>query len=208
MGVGVRAGSLCLRRLLAICVVACMFSVAVSAPSDAAETAETPPAGSTHEKAAADLNRLFTEIYVNSGSLNAIFEGCVGKGDAAGEFFDTFHTRYVRNDALLSGLILAVQNKVIERHYGQASISRRVEDLAKRYRSAAYSELKRMFVVSDEGQRSRLCDGFMAQVREGEWSSDRLVDAYFDTLAVFDGRLFEEFSRSRTAIELKMKSGG
>lgn len=140
------------------------------------------------------LNDLFIAIYRNSGVMNGIFENCGGAQGAAGEFFDAVHGRYVRNDSVIAGMILAVHRKVMERQTATGAVGP-VERLSRDTRDLAYSEIKRRFIVANgrpELER-RLCDGLMKEFRAGKWDNPRYVEKYFGLLERFDPRVYAEF---------------
>ena len=140
------------------------------------------------------LNDLFIAIYRNSGVMNGIFENCGGAQGAAGEFFDAVHGRYVRNDSVIAGMILAVHRKVMERQTATGAVGP-VERLSRDTRDLAYSEIKRRFIVANgrpELER-RLCDDLMKEFRAGKWDNPRYVEKYFGLLERFDPRVYAEF---------------
>ncbi len=140
------------------------------------------------------LNDLFIAIYRNSGVMSGIFENCAGAQGAAGEFFDAVHGRYVRNDSVIAGMIVAVHRKVMERQTATGSVGA-VERLSRETRDLAYSEIKRRFIVADgrpELER-RLCDSLMKEFRAGKWDNPRYVEKYFGLLERFDPRIYAEF---------------
>ena len=148
----------------------------------------------SREEVGQALNDLFITIYRNSGIMNGIFENCAFVPGAAGEFFNAVHKRYVRNDTVIAGMIVAVHRKVMERQVATGAVGP-VEQLSKDSRDLAYSEIKRKFIVANgrpELER-RLCDDLMKEFRTGKWDNPRYVEKYFELLADFDPRIYAEF---------------
>ncbi len=148
----------------------------------------------SREEVGQTLNDLFITIYRNSGVMNGIFENCAFVPGAAGEFFNAVHKRYVRNDTVIAGMIVAVHRKVMERQVATGAVGP-VEQLSKDSRDLAYSEIKRKFIVANgrpELER-RLCNELLEQFRTGKWDNPRYVEKYFELLADFDPRIYAEF---------------
>ena len=148
------------------------------------------------------LNDLFIAIYRNSGVMNGIFENCAGARGAAGEFFDAVHGRYVRNDSVIAGMIVAVHRKVMERQTATGAV-RPVEQLSRETRDLAYSEIRRKFIVANgrpELER-RLCDDLMEEFRTGRWDNPRYVEEYFRLLERFDPRVYAEFRDMKDVLD-------
>ena len=166
---------------------ACLAAAALFLGAPAASEQSREDVGRT-------LNDLFIAIYRNSGVMNGIFENCAGARGAAGEFFDAVHGRYVRNDTVIAGMIVAVHRKVMERQTATGAVGQ-VERLSRETRDLAYSEIKRKFIVANGRPElvRRLCDDLMEEFRAGKWDNPRYVEKYFGLLERFDPRVHAEF---------------
>ena len=174
---------------------ACLLVGALSLGAPAAS-------GQDRENVGRTLNDLFIAIYRNSGVMNGIFENCAGAQGAAGEFFDAVHGRYVRNDSVITGMIVAVHRKVMERQVATGAVGP-VERLSRETRDLAYSEVKRKFIVANgrpELER-RLCDDLMKEFRAGKWDNPRYVEKYFRLLERFDPRVYAEFRDMKDVLD-------
>ena len=123
----------------------------------------------SREEVGQTLNDLFITIYRNSGVMNGIFENCAFVPGAAGEFFNAVHKRYVRNDTVIAGMIVAVHRKVMERQVATGAVGL-VEQLSKDSRDLAYSEIKRKFIVAngEAGTRAQAVQRAAGAIPDGE----------------------------------------